>query len=62
MDQINAAIPAEQDTTIWRMYEDIHAQVPRDIRAQAKPYLMQDIIRYDLHPARKPMTALWDYL
>ena len=62
VDQINAAIPAEQDTTIWRMYEDIHAQVPRDIRAQAKPYLMQDIIRYDLHPARKPMTALWDYL
>ena len=62
VDQINAAIPAEQDTTIWRMYEDIHAQVPRDIRAQAKPYLMQDIIRYDLHPARKPMTALWGYL
>lgn len=62
VDQINAGIPAEQDTTIWRMYEDIHAQVPKDIRAQAKPYLMQDIIRYDLHPARKPMTVLWDYL
>ena len=62
VDQINAAIPAELDTTIWRMYEDIHTQVPKDIRAQAKPYLMQDIIRYDLHPARKPMTALWDYL
>ena len=62
VDQINAGIPAEQDTTIWRMYEDIHAQVPKDIRAKAKPYLTQDIIRYDLHPARKPMTVLWDYL
>ena len=59
---ILSVLVAAYRATIWRMYEDIHAQVPKDIRAQAKPYLTQDIIRYDLHPARKPMTVLWDYL
>ncbi|MBS5043416.1 MAG: maltodextrin glycosyltransferase [Erysipelotrichaceae bacterium] len=62
VDQINAGIPVEQDTTIWRFYEDFHAQTPKEIRKSAKPYLMQDVIRYDLHPARKPMSALWDML
>lgn len=62
VDQINANIPVEEDMTIWRMFEDFHSQVPKDIRNSAKPYLMQDSIRYDLHPGKKPIQALWDYL
>lgn len=59
---IDAAIPVEQDTTIWCIYEDVHVQVPGDIGAQARSYLIRDIICCDPHPTRKSMTAPWNYL
>lgn len=61
-DQINANIPADKDATIFRFYEDLHSHVPAEIKKSAQPYLMQDTIRNDLHPGRKPLTDLWELL
>ncbi len=62
VDQINADIPVEMDTTAFRFYEDFHIHTSKQIRKEAKPYLMQDSIRCDLHPGKKPIQELWDYL
>lgn len=62
VDQINANIPADPETTIWRLYEDVHSHVPKQLHKDAFPYLSHDIIRYDLHPARKAMPGLWELL
>lgn len=61
-DQINAHIQADKDTTIFRFYEDFHSHVPNEIKHKGIPYLTQDSIRCDLHPAHQPMTALWTML
>lgn len=61
-DQINAGIPADMDCTIFRFFEDTHTHVPAEIKKNAQPYLLQDTIRTDLHPGRKPLTALWEIL
>ena len=62
VDQINADIPVEMDTTNFRFYEDLHVHTSKQMRNETKPYLMQDSIRCDLHPGKKPMQELWDYL
>lgn len=61
-DQINAHIQADKDTTYFRFYEDFHSHVPSEIKHKGIPYLAQDSIRCDLHPAHKPMTSLWTML
>lgn len=61
-DQINANLPIDEDTTYFRFYEDIHTHAPAELKKAGIPYMTQDIIRADLHPAKKPFTALWDTL
>lgn len=58
-DQINAQIPADKDSTIFRFYEDFHTHVPNDLKQKGIPFLTQDTVRCDLHPGHKPQTALW---
>lgn len=62
-DQINAHLPADMDATVFRFYEDFHTHVPKGVfDEKTSPYLMQDSIRADLHPGKKPMRTLWDML
>lgn len=61
-DQINAQVSADKDCTIFRFYEDLHTHVPSAIKQKGIPFLTQDIVRSDLHPAHKPHTALWTML
>lgn len=61
-DQINANLPVEKDATYFRFFRDFHKNVPAEIRKTAVPYLTQDIIRADLHPAKQPTPILWEEL
>ena len=62
-DQINAHLPYDGDSTIFRFYQDFHTHLPKNAVSKGQPaYLLQDSMRADLHPGRKPMRALWDYL
>ena len=62
-DQINAHLDVDRDGTVYRFYQDAHAHLPKSaIEKTQAPYLLQDSIRTDLHPGKKPMRALWDYL
>lgn len=54
-DQINAQLPIAKEYTMLRFYED-HAHCPKDYKT---PYLLQDIVRMDMYPAKHPMTTLW---
>lgn len=60
-DQINAGILADLDSTPLRFFGDLHEHVPEYIKKDV-PYLTQDILRSDLHPAQKPMQDLWEML
>lgn len=62
-DQINAHLPYDCDSTIFRFYQDFHTHLPKQAISKTQPaYLLQDSIRADLHPGKKPMRTLWDYL
>lgn len=61
-DQINANLPVDHDAACFRFYEDFHLHVPHDIPKDTAPYMTQDIIRCDLHPAKKPNAELWKTL
>lgn len=62
-DQINAHLPIDEDGTVFRFFEDFHIHVPKNaLPANCAPYLMQDSIRYDLHPGKKALRSLWDML
>lgn len=52
VDQINASIPADLDTTIFRFYDDTASS---DIQATAS-YMLQDTIRRDLYAGKKPLS------
>lgn len=60
-DQINAQLPPDMDTTIFRFYEQPSVHVPKHVAADTS-YMSQDTIRCDLHPGKKAQTALWKML
>lgn len=56
VDQINANIPADPDTTILRFYEDL------TFLEGTESYMLQDTIRPDLYTGKQPITACWKQL
>lgn len=61
-DQINASLPIDSDATYFRFYTDFHLHVPSELQKTSAPFLTQDTIRCDLHPAKKPNSDLWNAL
>lgn len=61
VDQINANIPCDDDTTLFRLYEKPSSHIPKHISTEI-PYMSEDTIRNDLHPGKLPIQELWDML
>ena len=62
-DQINAHLDIHKETTNFNFYLDLPAHAPKKIRTSKQaPYLLQDSLRPDLHPGKKPNRPLWDFL
>ena len=61
-DQINASLPIDPDATYFRFYTDHHIHVPAEVVDHGISYMTQDVIRCDLHPAKKPNNGLWEAL
>lgn len=53
-DQINSDVPLEIETTFLRFFEDQPLQ--------KTPYVLQDTLRPDLFPGKRPNKALWQFL
>lgn len=61
VDQINANIPCDKDTTIFRLYEKPSSHISKHIATDV-PYMSEDTIRNDLHPGKLPIEELWNML
>ena len=52
-----------KDGAVFRFFERFHIHVPKNaLPANCAPYLMQDSIRYELHPGKGFGWLPWGYV